>query len=97
MLELGERAIDLHAEVGRTAARSSLDALFVVGGPPAESLAAAAIEAGLDRTRVRVFADSVAAGDAVDELVNAGDVILVKGSRGIKTDRVVDRLRAERH
>ena len=68
----------------------------MVGGPPAEALAAAAIEAGLDRSRVRVFADSVAAGAAVVEFVNAGDVILVKGSRGINTDRVVDRLRAER-
>jgi len=96
MLELGERANDLHADVGRVAARTSLDALFVVGGAPAEALAAAAIEAGLDRSQVRVFADSVVAGAAVVEFVNAGDVILVKGSRGIKTDRVVERLRAER-
>jgi UDP-N-acetylmuramoyl-tripeptide--D-alanyl-D-alanine ligase len=96
MLELGERASDLHAEVGRAAASVSLNALFAVGGASAEALAAAAIEAGLDRSRVHVFADSVAAGAAVADFVKAGDVILVKGSRGIKTDRVVDRLRAER-
>ena len=96
MLELGDRASDLHAEIGRAAAAARVDALFVVGGAPAEALAAAAIVAGMNPGQVRRYADSVEAGEAVAGFVKPGDVVLVKGSRGVKTDRVVDRLRAER-
>jgi UDP-N-acetylmuramoyl-tripeptide--D-alanyl-D-alanine ligase len=96
MLELGERAADLHADIGRAVAVTACDALFAVGGKPAEVLASAAIAAGMDRGRVRVFGDSTEAAAAVVTFVQSGDVVLVKGSRGIKTDRVVERLRAER-
>ena len=96
MLELGTHASDLHREIGRAAADAHLDALFVVGGAAAEALAAAAVAAGMSRSQVRQYNDSLDAGVAVVEFVQAGDVVLVKGSRGVKTDRVVDRLRAER-
>jgi len=96
MLELGTHASDLHREIGRAAAGVHLDALFVVGGAAAEALAAAAVAAGMSRSQVRHYNDSLDAGAAVVEFVQAGDVVLVKGSRGVKTDRVVDRLRAER-
>jgi UDP-N-acetylmuramoyl-tripeptide--D-alanyl-D-alanine ligase len=96
MLELGDRAAELHADVGRAVAATAVDALFAVGGAPAEALVSAAVAAGLDRGRVRLFADSTEAGAALAAFVQSGDVVLVKGSRGIKTDRVVDRLRAER-
>jgi UDP-N-acetylmuramyl pentapeptide synthase len=45
---------------------------------------------------VHHFQTSDAAADAIVELARPGDVILVKGSRGVGTDRVVDRLKAER-
>ncbi len=95
MLELGDQASSLHAEIGRAAAAAHVDALFAVGGAAAEALAAAAVAAGMDRRDVRHYGDSVEAGAAVVEFVKSGDVVLVKGSRGVKTDRVVDRLRAE--
>jgi len=95
MLELGDRAHDLHRDVGRAAARLHVDALFAVGGDPAHALAAAAVDGGLDRARVRHFGDSDEAAAAVRQFVKPGDVVLVKGSRGVKTDRVVDRLRAD--
>ncbi len=95
MLELGDQAARLHAEIGRVAAAAHVAALFAIGGVAAEALAAAAVAAGMDRRDVRHYGDSVAAGAAVVEYVKAGDVVLVKGSRGVKTDRVVDRLRAE--
>jgi UDP-N-acetylmuramyl pentapeptide synthase len=48
------------------------------------------------RERVRHFATSDEAAAAAASLVEAGDLVLVKGSRGIRADRVVDRLKAER-
>ena len=96
MLELGDRAPDLHADVGRFVATRRVDLLFAVGAAPAAALAGAAIEAGMSHDRVRHLATSDAAADAVAAVVQRGDVVLVKGSRGVKTDRVVDRLKAER-
>jgi UDP-N-acetylmuramoyl-tripeptide--D-alanyl-D-alanine ligase len=96
MLELGDHAVDLHEEVGRAAARGHVDVLFAVGQTLAESLARAAVAAGIPRDRVRHFATSDEAAAALSEVVANGDVVLVKGSRGVKTDRVVERLKAER-
>src|SRR5580765_7749397 len=96
MLELGERSAELHQDVGRTAADAGIDVLFAVGGAPAKALADAAIAAGMPAADVHYFATSDEAADVAAALVKAGDLILVKGSRGVKTDRVVDRLKAER-
>jgi UDP-N-acetylmuramoyl-tripeptide--D-alanyl-D-alanine ligase len=96
MLELGERSAELHQDVGRTAADAGIDVLFAVGGAPAKALADAAIAAGMPAADVHYFATSDEAADVAAALVKAGDLILVKGSRVVKTDRVVDRLKAER-
>jgi UDP-N-acetylmuramoyl-tripeptide--D-alanyl-D-alanine ligase len=95
MLELGDRAVELHEGVGRAAAAARLDALIAVGGGAAGALAAAAVAGGFARERVQHFAESGLAADAVAALVRPGDVILVKGSRSVRTDQVVDRLKAE--
>jgi UDP-N-acetylmuramoyl-tripeptide--D-alanyl-D-alanine ligase len=92
MLELGSHAVALHREVG--AAASGVDLLFTVGGEAAVALADAAVAAGMARANVRHFATSDEASDAIARELRAGDVILVKGSRGVRTDRVVDRLKA---
>ena len=95
MLELGERSDALHRQCGRTVALAGIDLLIVVGGHPVRALADAAVAAGLPATSVLSFATSDDASDEVSRVVRAGDVVLVKGSRGIGTDRVVDRLEAE--
>jgi len=96
MLELGDRASELHAEVGRFVATRRVDLLFAVGGAPAAALAGAAVDGGMPHDRVHHVATSELAADAVAGAVQPGDVVLVKGSRGVNTDRVVDRLKAER-
>ena len=70
--------------------------LLAVGGAPAKALADAAVAAGMPTSSVRYFATSDEAADAAVALVKTGDLVLVKGSRGVKTDRVVERLRVER-
>jgi UDP-N-acetylmuramoyl-tripeptide--D-alanyl-D-alanine ligase len=94
MLELGEHADRLHAESGRLVASSGVHLLYAIGGPAARSLATAAIESGMAATAVAHFASSADAAPVVADAVRAGDLVLVKGSRGVRTDIVVDRLAA---
>jgi UDP-N-acetylmuramoyl-tripeptide--D-alanyl-D-alanine ligase len=51
--------------------------------------------AGLPEACVRYFETSDEAAIETARLVRPGDLVLVKGSRGVRTDRVVDRLKAE--
>jgi len=95
MLELGEHAPRLHSESGSAAAGSGLGLLLTVGGAPARDMATAATAAGMPPESVSYFETSDAAAAAAVRLVRAGDVVLVKGSRGVRTDIVVDRLSAE--
>jgi UDP-N-acetylmuramoyl-tripeptide--D-alanyl-D-alanine ligase len=93
MLELGDESLTLHERVGRAAARVGVDVLLAVGGPPAAAMAAAARDGGLDPDQIHYFDSSEDAAEAAAALVARGDVVLVKGSRGVQTDRVVDRLK----
>jgi UDP-N-acetylmuramoyl-tripeptide--D-alanyl-D-alanine ligase len=95
MRELGDFSVPLHEESGRRAVRAGVDLLVAIGGAAAEALAASAIAAGLDAAKVRHFAASQDAADAIGALIQAGDVVLVKGSRGTRTDIVADRVKAE--
>jgi UDP-N-acetylmuramoyl-tripeptide--D-alanyl-D-alanine ligase len=95
MLELGEHSHTMHAECGRAAASAKLDRLITVGGAPAGVMAEAAVRAGLPNDVVTWAPDSGAAADLILSWLSPGDLVLVKGSRGIKTDAVVDRITAE--
>jgi UDP-N-acetylmuramoyl-tripeptide--D-alanyl-D-alanine ligase len=95
MLELGDHSTRLHAESGRLAAHSGISHLYAIGGPAAQAMAAAAIEAGMPAAFVSWFASSEQAAPVIAGAVRPGDLVLVKGSRGIRTDVVVDRITAE--
>jgi UDP-N-acetylmuramoyl-tripeptide--D-alanyl-D-alanine ligase len=96
MLELGAHAIRLHAACGEAAARAGISDLVTVGGEAAQAMADAAIKSGMPAGSVRHFPASADAAAAVVAELRDGDVVLVKGSRGIRTDVVVDRILAER-
>jgi UDP-N-acetylmuramoyl-tripeptide--D-alanyl-D-alanine ligase len=92
MRELGTLAHDLHFDCG-VAAEAAADMLVAIGGADADALAEGAAYAGLAGKNILRFADSVSAADALPALVRDGDLILVKGSRGTRTDIVADRLK----
>ncbi len=92
MLELAN-TIERHRDCGREAARA-LDVLVAVGGEAARALQAAAAESMAPES-VSWVETSREAADRVIDLVRPGDVVLVKGSRGIRTEVVVERLQAE--
>jgi UDP-N-acetylmuramoyl-tripeptide--D-alanyl-D-alanine ligase len=94
MLELGEQAVSLHEAGGRAAARAGLAHLVTVGGQPALAMAAAAVAAGMPPSAVRHVGTSADAADVLLPMLRDGDVVLVKGSRGVRTDIVADRVKA---
>jgi UDP-N-acetylmuramoyl-tripeptide--D-alanyl-D-alanine ligase len=96
MLELGPASIALHEACGRAAARAGLSHLTTVGGAPAAAMAEAAIAAGMPASGVAHVGTSDEAAETIAGVLQDGDVVLVKGSRGIRTDVVADRLKAGR-
>jgi UDP-N-acetylmuramoyl-tripeptide--D-alanyl-D-alanine ligase len=95
MLELGAAAPELHRACGRAAAEAGIAALVTVGGPSAERLGDGALEAGMTARSVRHVTTSEQAADLVPAVVAPGDLVLVKGSRGVRMELVVERLEAE--
>ena len=95
MLELGVHATALHEDCGRRAAAAGLRLLFAVGGAPARALADAAVASGMSPASVTWFEKSEQAAPAIAAAVRAGDLVLVKGSRGTRTDLVADRIAEE--
>jgi len=95
MLELGRHGETLHKEVGEAAAKAGIDRLVTIGDLNAVMMAVSAVVAGLPRDRAQYFKSSEEAANAFASYVAAGDLVLVKGSRGVRTDVVVDRLKAE--
>lgn len=91
MRELGPTSPDLHRAAGRKAARAA-DWLVAVAGD-ARYMVEGAIAAGLDPSRAAFFDDAPAAGEYVASMVQEGDVVLFKGSRGVRLEQALERLR----
>jgi UDP-N-acetylmuramoyl-tripeptide--D-alanyl-D-alanine ligase len=88
MLELGEQSSALHIASGRAAAEAGLDLVVAVQGN-AEHLAAAACAGGVPAVFLN---DAEAAGQWLVENLRPGDVVLVKGSRGVHLERAIETL-----
>jgi UDP-N-acetylmuramoyl-tripeptide--D-alanyl-D-alanine ligase len=90
MLELGPTGAFLHRDRGRSL-RGRVEVVIGVG-PLAEEIVTGAREAGIPAAALHHFADASEAADAVPGVVRSGDAVLVKGSRGMKLEAVVDAL-----
>jgi UDP-N-acetylmuramoyl-tripeptide--D-alanyl-D-alanine ligase len=93
MLELGDGHDAGHVTVGETAGRTV--ELLVVVGPEASGIVEGARSSGLDAARIHHVGDVDEALDVLRPRLQDGDAILVKASRGIGLDRLVDALRLE--
>jgi UDP-N-acetylmuramoyl-tripeptide--D-alanyl-D-alanine ligase len=89
MLELGERGSDLHRDALLQARNAGVDLLVAVG-----PLTGAACELAVEMEFER-FADSAEAAGARARLVRPGDLVVVKGSRGMAMERFTEALRRD--
>jgi UDP-N-acetylmuramoyl-tripeptide--D-alanyl-D-alanine ligase len=90
MLELGQQGPELHRRTGERVA-PKLDAVLAVG-PLATGFLEGARRAGSEESSLAAFPDSDAAARAVAKRVEPGDAVLVKGSRGIRMELIVESL-----
>ena len=89
MLELGEYAQQSHIAVGELACDYDLGCLVAVG-PHAEFVAKGAIEKGFNSSEIYVFYDNNSAKAHIMEILKPNDVILFKGSRGMRLEEIAD-------
>jgi UDP-N-acetylmuramoyl-tripeptide--D-alanyl-D-alanine ligase len=89
MLELGDREVAYHREAGRRVAQAGCHILVGVGSRARAALETAR-KAGVPETRWEK--DAASAADTLPGLIRPGDLVLVKGSRGVGLEKVVEAL-----
>ena len=92
MLELGTHAVQAHMELGRAAAEARVDGLLVFG-EQADHVVRGALASGLRPSRLAQCDHLEILLTVLDCVLEPGDVLLVKGSRGMRMERVVEWLR----
>jgi UDP-N-acetylmuramoyl-tripeptide--D-alanyl-D-alanine ligase len=94
MRELGASSPQLHREAGKFAAETGkIDWVIGVEGDAAQ-IVEGAVADGVPRAQTKVFASSEEAAKFLTDSVTPGDLLLVKGSRGVKMERIVESLLA---
>jgi UDP-N-acetylmuramoyl-tripeptide--D-alanyl-D-alanine ligase len=93
MLELGRYEDQGHQKVGIRAAEVA-DVLVTVG-ERAVTIAKSAEKIGLDSSRIHSYQNSLEATEFLQEFLSDGDVVLIKGSRGMRMDKIVAALEVE--
>ena len=95
MLELGDASSALHHEIGAFARQCGVDRLITLG-PLSRSMAEGAREAGMTAHQIQCAADRQDALTMLQQLLRAGDVVVLKGSRGMAMEHLVNALVADR-
>ncbi len=89
MLELGTNAVALHQALALHAFAMGLSAVFLVG-EKSRLFGEAFVSRGFSRERVFSFDHPQKAGEALVEFLQGGDAVLIKGSRGMRMEKVVE-------
>lgn len=90
MLELGDNEIEFHREMGQYMSPDEIDYVFTIGGL-ANEIAQEAMK-HFQNGRVKAFQDREQLVQGIQEIVQPSDVILIKGSRGMALEKVVEML-----
>jgi len=95
MRELGATSGELHREAGWFAAKTGLVEWVIGVAGEAAQLVEGAVSGGVSRDHVKFFESSEQAAEFLARLLQGGDLLLVKGSRGVRMERVVEALLAK--
>jgi UDP-N-acetylmuramoyl-tripeptide--D-alanyl-D-alanine ligase len=93
MLELGSESAELHQACGREAVQAGVDLVLGVQGMAKEILDGARA-AGMSEEKTKYMPDAAAAGEFLARTLRSGDVVLIKGSRGVKLEQALNTVRA---
>lgn len=93
MMELGQFSIREHERIGRLISKHA--DLLVTVGVRARGFSKGAMEEGMEAKKILEFDDARRAGRELQNLIKAGDVLLVKASQSIRAERLVEELMAE--
>jgi UDP-N-acetylmuramoyl-tripeptide--D-alanyl-D-alanine ligase len=91
MAELGSNAMGLHRSIGALLAQKKVSMLFTCG-QNAAGYTEGAIAQGFDKSKIVWAENSEALAQKVYDAISAADVVLVKGSRSTKMEKVVEKL-----
>jgi UDP-N-acetylmuramoyl-tripeptide--D-alanyl-D-alanine ligase len=92
MLELGDISAEEHYNIGRYAATAGVDVLAAVGSF-SEDMRRGAEASGMKRSNIYTFSTTEEAIASLNDIVASGDVVLLKGSRRMRMEDIVDFLR----
>lgn len=95
MLELGPDGADLHAELGVYCGRAGIDGLITLGTAAVELSRTAALQRKAPEA-ISHFIDPLSLAAYLDGLLTAGDGVLVKGSRGMRMEKVIEEIERRR-
>lgn len=88
MLELGERARSLHFDIGKKLAGRKIDFLITVG-PLSKDIAFGAHAGGMSKESIRTYSSASEAANALYELAEVSDIVLIKGSRAMQMENII--------
>lgn len=91
MLELGNLSSRFHFLLGKQAAESGINFIVAVGRL-SNHIAEGAIKAGMDQNSVIACQDQKAVTEIVHKIIKVGDTVLVKGSRAMRMETIVEEL-----
>lgn len=90
MLELGQFSTVAHHEAGTQVAESA--DILITAGVRAHGIAKGALDAGMTPENVFQYDDAYIAGNELEMMLREGDLILVKGSQGLRLERIVEEI-----
>jgi len=96
MLEMGEWADQAHYGIGKLAFSKGINYIITVGNN-AKKIAEGALNSGANPENVKTFENNAQGWNYLKELIMSGDVILVKGSRSMKMEEIVNKLMTDRN
>jgi UDP-N-acetylmuramoyl-tripeptide--D-alanyl-D-alanine ligase len=89
MLELGKYSRRLHKQLGKRLVASGARAILAVG-QQASVVAQGALQAGMDKKNINIAENSAEALGIAQRMVRKNDVVLLKGSRGVRLETVFE-------